>query len=44
MPCLLDRGHIKFSNDKPCIVKKTKLFVDGEKLVLKVRNNVVVKK
>ena len=34
----------EFSNDKPCIVKKANLLVDGEKLVLSVRNNVVVKK
>ena len=34
----------EFSNDKPCIVKKANLLLDGEKLVLSVRNNVVVKK
>lgn len=34
----------EFANNKPSIVKKANLLVDGEKLVLTVRNNVVVKK
>ena len=29
----------EFANDKPCIVKKANLLVDGEKLVLTVRAN-----
>ena len=30
----------EFSNNKPCIVKKANLLVDGEKLLLTIRTNV----
>ena len=34
----------EFSNNKPCIVKKANLLVDGDKLLLTIRTNVIAKK
>lgn len=34
----------EFSNNKPCIVKKANLLVDGNKLLLTIRTNVLAKR